>query len=188
MVVLPTNELLCEKPPPKAVRRSCAGLAADSFLLSQSQNGMSSDAKKQTRTLDRGIHAGLTLQALQRRLKPPFRRLEGSLKGLTLKVPFKSGGTGPSTLSLKGSGPIQDFVPLDWRNQEMQIATLSLPCISNVLLFVYSELNDYDSTLSETFNAWLELFVPCTQPAAAAKPLLKRSAGFDMILLTQTSV
>ena len=69
----------------------------------------------------------------------------------------------------------------------MQIATLSLPCISNVLLFVYSELNDYDSTLSETFNAWLELFVACTQPAAAAK-LLKRSAGFDMILLTQTSV
>ena len=74
----------------------------------------------------------------------------------------------------------------------------------------YSELNDYDSTLSETFNAWLELFVPCTrhmlpatfdvyiillsvlwnervvarrsscpaassQPAAAAKPLLKRA-------------
>ena len=27
----------------------------------------------------------------------------------------------------------------------------------------YSELNDYDSTLSETFNAWLELFVPCTR-------------------------
>ena len=24
----------------------------------------------------------------------------------------------------------------------------------------YSELNDYDSTLSETFNAWLELFCP----------------------------
>ena len=74
----------------------------------------------------------------------------------------------------------------------------------------YSELRDYDSSLSEIFNAWLELFVPCTrhmlpgtfdvyilllailwnervaarrssssagsvQPAAAAKPLLKRA-------------